>query len=150
MLKREKRLQTLICNHPYLLDPAILGCGRKERFVPGGRIDIDFQTPEGTIVVECKITPLKPRDLVQLERYVSKLRGSGEKVLKAYLIGAAPSKSFERPTVDSDPPIIVKELVTAIPSRLVLCRHGHYFHPDYRRCPFDGEDRVPGTEIIIY
>ena len=145
----EKQIQDLICDHPYLLDAAICGSGRKERCISVGRIDIDFQTPEGTIVVECKISPLVSKDVLQLRRYVNDLAQTGEIVLKAYLVGQSPTRSLDTKLLMETPCITVAELVSAIPLHLSFCRGGHYFDADLPTCPYDGSDKLFGHDLSL-
>jgi hypothetical protein len=145
----ERQIQNLICYHPYLLDAAICGSGKKERCISTGRIDIDFQTPEGIIVVECKISPLINRDVLQLRRHIRDLAQSGETVLKAYLVGQSPIRPLDLGLLMESPCIAIAELVTAIPLQLSFCREGHYFDADLATCPYDGADKLPGHDLSL-
>jgi len=145
----ERQIQNLICYHPYLLDAAICGRGRKERCISTGRIDIDFNTPNGTIVVECKISHLTDRDVLQLRRYIRDLTQNGETVLKAYLVGQIPMHPLDSEALTEAPCIAVAELVTAIPLHLSFCRGGHYFDADLPTCPYDGSDKLPGLDLSL-
>ncbi|MGO9568579.1 MAG: hypothetical protein ACLP5H_13655 [Desulfomonilaceae bacterium] len=146
---RERQIQQLICFHPYLLDADLYGCGRTERTISSGRIDIDFETCTGIVVVECKITPLKNKDVLQLTRYMEGLTQDGNKVAKAYLVGSAPIKPLEPELLNTEPPIVVRELFGAIPMHLSYCRNGHYFSAGLGKCPYDGASRIHGKELVI-
>ncbi len=145
----ERQIQNLICYHPYLLDAAICGSGRKERCISTGRIDVDFKTPDGTIVVECKISHLTNRDVLQLRRYIRDLAHNGEIVLKAYLVGQTPMHPLDSEPLREAPCIAIAELVAAIPLHLSICRGGHYFDADFASCPYDGEDKLPGHDLSL-
>ncbi len=145
----EKQIQTLIRYHPYLLDRDLYRSGRTERTIRGGRLDIDFETSAGMVVVECKRTPLKNKDVLQLTRYLESLTGNGEKVVKAYLVGSAPIEPLAPDLLKTEPPIKVMELFRAIPMHLSFCRNGHYFSVELAKCPYDGAFKMPGKDLVI-
>lgn len=145
----EAVLQNLLCFHPYLLDSGLFGCGRKERRVTSGRIDIDYVTPDGMILVECKRGPLRNRDVRQLRRYIQDLMGKGERVLRAYLVGFGPLQALDCTLLEEKPAIVVRELIAAIPTQLALCRNGHYFDVEYSKCPYCGSRAQAGKGLFI-
>ncbi|MGB6067611.1 MAG: hypothetical protein WBG50_22625 [Desulfomonilaceae bacterium] len=145
----EKQIQSLIRYHPYLLDRDLYDSGRTERRIGGGRIDIDFETREGLVVVECKKTPLKNKDVLQLTKYLNGLAVNGEKVVKAYLVGSAPIKPLDPELLKTEPAIVVMELFKAIPMHLSFCRNGHYFSVELARCPYDGAYKISGKDLVI-
>lgn len=145
----EKQIQTLIRYHPYLLDKDLFDSGRTERTIRGGRIDIDFETCDGIVIVECKKTPLKTKDVLQLTRYLNGLADNGEKVIKAYLVGLPPIAPLDPLLLRTKPPIVVIELFKAIPMHLSRCQTGHYFSVELGRCPYDGASRISGQDLII-
>ncbi len=145
----EDEIQSLLCFHPYLLDADLFQCGRRERCVRTGRVDINFFTPQGTIVVECKKTPLCDRDVLQLRRYLADLQDTGEKILRAYLVGAPPAKPLDTDLIAGDIPILVRELWRSIPLHLSLCRKGHYFDVELSRCPHCRSPRVTGSDLLL-
>ncbi len=145
----ESEIQSLICHHPYLLDSDIRVIGRRERTITGGRIDIDFFTPTGTIVVECKREELRNADVFQLRNYLNSLVDSGEIVSKAYLVGRHPIDVLDSDSLNKKPVIIVRELVTSVPLHLAFCRGGHYYDIALRRCPYCGDEKVPGANLFL-
>ncbi len=145
----EDEIQSLLCHHPYLLDADVYQCGRRERSVASGRTDIDFLTHEGTIVVECKRAALRDADVLQLRRYLANLQQMGEKVLRAYLVGAPPAKPLDIDLLAGDVPILVRELWRSIPLHLSLCRNGHYFDVELSRCPHCKSPGIPGSDVLI-
>ena len=145
----EADLQNLLCYHPYLLDRDLLGCGRKERRVTSGRIDVDYTTPDGTVLVECKKGSLRNKDVRQLRRYIRDLTGKGERVLRAYLVGFGPLQALDITLLDEEPVIVVRELIAAIPTQLALCRNGHYFDVEYSQCPYCGSRAQAGKGLFM-
>lgn len=147
---RERRLQTLLGSHPYLLDKELLNHrGKIERRVTSGRLDIDFETENGWIIVECKITSIKDKDVEQLCRYLDDLQRSGETVYKAYLVGRRPHGELSTELLNHPPGITVVYLQHDIPAFLVLSEGRHYFNAELEKCPYDNTSRIPGTEIEL-
>lgn len=146
---REKNIQEIICQRPYLLDPEILNHGEKEKSVSFGRIDITFHTPNGIIIVECKKTPLRDKDIRQLKKYVMGLKNKGKKVIKAYLVGLKPIKPFKEHLFHGDVEIYIKELIESIPLELAYCYKGHYFSLGFNLCPYCKEEKIPGKELFL-
>jgi RecB family endonuclease NucS len=148
--RRERRVQKLLCDHPYLLDKELLNCrGRTERRIASGRLDIDFETECGWIVVECKITPLCDADIRQLSSYLDDLRQSGKAVYKAYLVGGKPRRQLSDQLLSHPPGIRVVRLLHDIPTSLALSEGRHYFDAELDVCPYDGTRRIPGKELEI-
>jgi RecB family endonuclease NucS len=147
---RERKIQKLLRSHPYLLDQELLNCrGRIERRVSSGRLDIDFETEHGWVVVECKITPLTNKDVNQLCRYLDDLAMLNQTVYKAYLVGGKPNKKLDGSLLEHSPGIRVVYLLLDLPTSLVLSEEKHYFDADLEICPYDGTRRIPGKGLII-
>lgn len=147
---RERKIQKLIRDHPYLLDKELMNLkGRIERTVRTGRVDIDFETEDGWVIVECKITPLANRDVQQLRRYIQDFKDSGKHVHKAYLIGVRPRTELNETLLSKWPRIKVLHLLYAIPSVLAFCEGRHYFDATLETCPYDGAQRIPGKELEL-
>jgi hypothetical protein len=148
--RREKKLQKLLCNHPYLIDQELLNCkGSMERWTGSGRLDIDFQTDDGWIVVECKVTPLSDADLLQLRGYLDDLRLSAKVVYKAYLIGKQPGHELSEELLTHPPEIGILVLGRDLPTSLAFSQGRHYFDAELDVCPYDGTCRMPGKELVI-
>ena len=146
---QEKSIQEFICKHPYLIDEEILNCGKTEVSVSGGRIDITFQTEAGVIIIECKKTNLKDRDVKQIKKYIRKLVKEGNKVNHAYLIGLEPKVPITE-TLTCDRVIIkIKKLIESIPLQLAFCENGHYFACDFNICPYCSGKKLSGKEISL-
>jgi hypothetical protein len=147
---RERKIQKLLRAHPYLLDAELFSCrGRIERRVGNGRLDIDFQTEKGWIVVECKCTSLTDRDLKQLCRYLDDLANAGSRVYKAYLVGNAPRKDLDAKLLEHPPGITPKHIVRDIPTFLAFSEDRHYFDAALDICPYDGTRRIVGNELSL-
>lgn len=147
---KERTIQKLIRSHPYLLDDELLGAtGRIERRVRSGRLDIDFLTPQGLVVVECKVTGLKDKDALQLRRYLNDLAREGQTVYRAYLVGDTPAKPLNEDILNEDPPIRVALFVLDFPKYLAFSEGRHYFDGNLDTCPHDGTRRIPGEEIWL-
>lgn len=97
ILDREKKIQDLLAEHPYLIDARFHGCrGSVEDSVSGKkRTDIRIVKRKRLTVVEVKRTCLKAEDLWQLSGYCDALalQKDGEPPLASvhYLVGKAPS-----------------------------------------------------------
>jgi RecB family endonuclease NucS len=147
---RERKIQKLLRAHPYLLDAELSSCrGRIERRVENGRLDIDFQTEKGWIVVECKCTALTDEDLKQLCRYIDDLANTGRLVHKAYLVGKTPRKGLDRELLEHSPGITLRHIVKDIPTFLAFSEGRHYFDADMDLCPYDGTRRMVGKELSL-
>jgi hypothetical protein len=148
--KREKSIQALLRAHPYLLDSELTGCrGRIERKIGEGRLDIDFQTEKGWIVVECKCSALNNRHVDQLCRYLDSLTNAGTPVYKAYLVGKSPRTELNQEFLNHPPGIILKYLFRDIPTFLAFSEGRHYFDADLAICPYDGTSRIAGKELSL-
>jgi len=147
---RERRIQKLIRDHPYLLDKELMNLrGRIERPIRSGRLDIDFETERGWVIVECKIGPLVGKDLQQLCRYLKDFRDAGKCLYKAYLIGGKPRTELDADLVSHYPGIRVVHLLYALPDLLALCQEKHYFDANLETCPYDGAQRIPGKDLEL-
>lgn len=148
--QKERRVQQLLRDHPYLLHADLAHCrGTVERRVAGGRLDIDYQTEQGWIVVECKIRPLVDADVLQLCRYLKDLHCSKRRVLRAYLVGGRPKAPLSRDLLAHPPGITVVRLLQDIPTFLALSEGRHYFDADLDVCPYDGTRPLPGKYLEI-
>ncbi len=148
--RRERKIQRLLRAHPYLLDADLTGWqGRIERRVGNGRLDIDFQTEKGWIVVECKCTVLTDRDLKQLCGYLDDLTNAGRHVCKAYLVGQAPREVLDSKLLEHPPGITLRHIVRDIPPFLAFSEGRHYFDADLDICPYDGTRRIVGHEMSL-
>ena len=148
--QREKRIQKLLRDHPYLLDKELFNHrGRIERHVKSGRLDIDFDTENGWIVVECKISPLIDKDVKQLRRYIDDLHSEGKIVYKAYLVGGEPNTELDRSLLNRPPKIKLAMLLHDIPTFLALSEGRHYFDANLDRSPYDGSRKIPGQELDL-
>jgi len=147
---REKMIQRLIRDHPYLLDEELKNCrGRIERVVRGGRLDIDFETEKGWIIVECKSSALTNDHLEQLCGYLNNLAEMGIPIYKAYLVGKAPRRKLNQKFLDHTPGIALKYLPRDIPTFLAFSEGRHYFDADLDVCPYDGTRRIVGKELWL-
>ena len=146
---QEKSIQEFICKNFFLIDKEILNCGKTEVSVSGSRIDIAFNIEEGVIIVECKKTNLKDRDVRQIKKYIRKFIKEGNKVIRAYLIGLEPKVPITE-TLTCDRVIIkIKKLIESIPLQLAFCENGHYFACDYNICPYCSGKKLSGKEISL-
>ncbi|MEW6349911.1 MAG: hypothetical protein AB1646_12665 [Thermodesulfobacteriota bacterium] len=140
----------LLRAHPYLLDAELLYCrGRIERRISSGRLDIDFSTEYGWIVVECKCVSLTAEHARQLVRYIDSLTSSGKTVYKAYLVGPSFSEPLPTELLGHPPGIIVEEIPRDIPRFFAFSAGGHYFDGELEICPYDGTRAVPGKELFF-
>jgi hypothetical protein len=147
----EKKLQSLIRAHPYLLDTQLLhaGRGRTELAVSKGRLDIAFVVSEGLVVVECKITPLVDDDTRQLCRYLDELAAKSIPISKAYLVGRPPSSDLDPKLLEHPPGIRLVYLLRDVPAHLSFCEGRHYFDTFAEKCPYCGERPIPGKELML-
>lgn len=146
---REKKIQRLIRDHPYLLDKDLMDVrGRMERSVANGRLDVDFETEDGWVIVECKVTALTNKDLRQLCGYIEAFEALGKRVRRGYLVGGRPIATLD-PGPIGQRPIAVVHLISAIPDLLAMCERRHYFDAALERCPFDGCPPIPGELLEL-
>jgi RecB family endonuclease NucS len=147
---RERKIQRLLRAHPYLLDEDLSTWrGRIERSVGNGRLDIDFDTEKGWIIVECKVVALTNKHLRQLCRYLHNLAQAGKEVHRAYLVGRAPKKELQTDLLQRSPGICVKHIFRDIPTFLAFSEGRHYFDADLEICPYDGTRKIVGKELSM-
>ena len=86
---KEEAIESLLFNHPYLLDASFDCANRMQRqfTYPGGRIDIVFQDDSGLILVEVKRTCLVPAHFDQLMHYIDDLSTEQRLSNRHYLVG---------------------------------------------------------------
>ncbi len=150
IMARERHIQRLVMSHPYLLDPGLIDHkGRRERQVSNGRIDVDFETEIGLVVVECKTTCLADRDILQLRRYLKALSDSGQRVVDAYILAGAPRDGLDENLLAISPGIKARYLLEHFPLELSLCQERHYFDAADSECNICGSPAIPGHEIIL-
>lgn len=123
--------------------------GRVERAFGTSRLDIDFETENGLVIVECKASSLTNRHLSQLCRYLAELALRKFTVCRAYLIGLPPAASLAPEMLEKNPLVILKLLYRDLPSYLALCEGRHYYDFYLDACPFCGAPGIPGHEFQL-
>lgn len=125
---KEESLESLLFNHPYLLNPSLTAASRFRRqySYAGGRVDIVLRNRGRAILVECKRTQLTERDFAQLHRYVIDLQDELCLGRMHYLVGlVAPDSPRQRRFADGVRVRIIG-IGREIPRRLVLGPLGRY------------------------
>ena len=145
----EITIQELIQHNPYIIDDSDLPTGTTERQVKSGRIDIYFETPNGVVVVECKRTALRNKDVLQLRGYIEDLFEEGKKVIKAYLVGMPPNKPLKKALLEGEPNIDIKELIKDVPIELSRCDCGRYSKKQQKTCLYCGRQKRTGDNIYL-
>jgi hypothetical protein len=147
---KERHIQNLIVSHPYLLDPFLINeRGTKERRVGNGRIDVDFETDHGLVVVECKVSSVSDKDTIQLRRYLGALMDRGQRIAAAYLVAPRPVKALSWELLAHEPVINLLYLLEHFPLELSLCEGRHYFDASEPECNICQSRAIPGHEIIL-
>jgi hypothetical protein len=132
------------------LDPSLINQrGRKERRVNKGRIDVDFETIHGLVIVECKVTCVVDEDAAQLRRYMDALVDDGATVAAAYLVAAPPNRGFNEDILNHEPAIRLLYLLEHFPLELSLCEGRHYFDAADSECNICHKPALPGHEIVL-
>lgn len=125
---KEESLESLLFNHPYLLNPRFSADSRVQRqyVYSGGRVDIVFKYRGRGVLVECKRTLLKEADFIQLLRYVSDLKQELDLGKTHYLVGLVDASTPRVRRSNDGVSIRVVGVGRDIPRRLVLAAHGRY------------------------
>lgn len=120
---QERRLEEILRAHPYLIDERLAGViPVSQEWMGTSRLDLRFELPSGSILVELKKTALKPNDTEQLLDYCRKWARRIPVLRKHYLIGYPPTdrEALLIPAIESTFTVIPKYLGEDIPLFLVF------------------------------
>ena len=133
---RERQLEDLLFNHPYLIDPEFEGLvpkGHRQKSKERQRLDLLFELPSGLCIVELKKTNLTHTDLEQLLRYCRIWSRQEQNTLADhhYLIGQRPLDEghLVRALSQSEYEIRLRYLGEHLPLRLGWDAYTRHYYP---------------------